>query len=154
MSAGTGRPTLLQRATLWFGGLSGKPADVLPVRVGGTEYRQSSSTPASVLGFDQALLWVVVALLAWGLVMVYSASIAMPDNPRFANYASTHFLTRHVMYLVVGFVVALLAFQVPMALWERMAPWLGVSRERTRAKSAVGLPLRRESQRENSAAWL
>src|SRR3989344_1065566 len=82
--------------------------------------------PASVLGFDQALLWVVVALLAWGLVMVYSASIAMPDNPRFANYASTHFLTRHAMYLVIGFVVALLAFQVPMALWERAAPWLFV----------------------------
>jgi hypothetical protein len=28
---------------------------VLPVRVGGTEYRQSTTTPASVLGFDQAL---------------------------------------------------------------------------------------------------
>ena len=119
--------TLLQRVTGWFGGLPGKAADVLPVRVGGTEYRQSSSTPASVLGFDQALLWVVVALLAWGLVMVYSASIAMPDNPRFANYAPTHFLTRHMMYLVVGFVAALLAFQVPMALWERVAPWLFIA---------------------------
>ncbi|KRD16399.1 MULTISPECIES: putative lipid II flippase FtsW [Acidovorax] len=126
MTADVRNSTLLQRVTGWFGGLPGKAADVLPVRVGGTEYRQSSSTPASVLGFDQALLWVVVALLAWGLVMVYSASIAMPDNPRFANYASTHFLTRHMMYLVVGFVVALLAFQVPMALWERMAPWLFV----------------------------
>ena len=61
--------TLLQRVTGWFGGLPGKAADVLPVRLGVTEYRQSSSTPASVLGFDQALLWVVVALLAWGLVM-------------------------------------------------------------------------------------
>jgi hypothetical protein len=80
----------------WLGGLSGKAADVLPVRVGGTDYRQSTrSTPASVLGFDQALLWVVVALLAWGLVMVYSASIAMPDNPRFGKIAPTHFLMLH-----------------------------------------------------------
>nr|WP_233574676.1 putative lipid II flippase FtsW [Acidovorax sp. 106] len=110
----------------WFGSLSDKAADVLPVRVGGTEYRQSTTTPASVLGFDQALLGVVVALLAWGLVMVYSASIALPDNPRFANYAPTHFLTRHMMYLVFGFVAALLAFQVPMKLWERVAPWLFV----------------------------
>jgi cell division protein FtsW len=112
-----------------FGKWMGRPqetADVLPVRVGGIEYRQSASTPASVLGLDQALLWVVVALLAWGLVMVYSASIAMPDNPRFANYASTHFLSRHAAYLVVGFVAALLAFQVPMAVWERWAPWLFV----------------------------
>jgi cell division protein FtsW len=99
---------------------------VLPVRVGGTDYRQTTSTPARVLGFDQALLWVVVALLAWGLVMVYSASIAMPDNPRFGKIASTHFLVRHVLSLVVGFVAALLAFQVSMATWERVAPWLFV----------------------------
>ncbi len=63
--------SLWQRMTGWFTGLSGKAADVLPVRVGGTDYRpRASSTPASVLGFDQVLLWVVVALLAWGLVMV------------------------------------------------------------------------------------
>ncbi len=116
----------LPRIKGWFGSLSDKAADVLPVRVGGTEYRQSTTTPASVLGFDQALCGVVVALLAWGLVMVYSASIALPDNPRFANYAPTHFLTRHMMYLVFGFVAALLAFQVPMKLWERVAPWLFV----------------------------
>ena len=116
----------LPRIKGWFGSLSDKAADVLPVRVGGTEYRQSTTTPASVLGFDQALCGVVVALLAWGLVMVYSASIALPDNPRFANYAPTHFLARHMMYLVFGFVAALLAFQVPMKVWERLAPWLFV----------------------------
>ena len=37
--------------------------------------------------FDQALVGVVIALVALGLVMVYSASIAMPDNPKFANYS-------------------------------------------------------------------
>ncbi|MBF9266651.1 putative lipid II flippase FtsW, partial [Paracidovorax cattleyae] len=99
---------------------------VLPVRVGGTEYRQTTTTPARVLGFDQALLWVVVALLAWGLVMVYSASIAMPDNPRFGKIAPTHFLMRHIFALGMGFVAALLAFQVPMSVWERVAPWLFV----------------------------
>lgn len=114
------------RVTAWLKGLSGKAADVLPVRVGGTDYRPTRSTPAAVLGFDQALLWVVVALLAWGLVMVYSASIAMPDNPRFGKIAATHFLVRHVLALVIGFVVALLAFQVSMATWERVAPWLFV----------------------------
>ena len=115
-----------QRASAWLAGLSGKAADVLPVRVGGTDYRQTTSTPATMAGFDQALVWVVVALLAWGLVMVYSASIAMPDNPRFGKIASTHFLMRHVFALVVGFVAALLAFQVSMATWERVAPWLFV----------------------------
>ena len=53
--------------------------------------------------------------------MVYSASIALPDNPRFGKIAPTHFLMRHVFALVVAFVVALLAFQVSMATWERSA---------------------------------
>jgi hypothetical protein len=48
--------------------------------------------------FDQPLLWVTVALLLWGLVMVYSASIAMPENPRFARYTHGYFpgAPRHV----------------------------------------------------------
>ena len=122
MSGATTAPgSFLQRMTGWLGGLPGKAAIVLPVRAGGTEYRQTTATPASVLGFDQALLWVVVALLSWGLVMVYSASIAMPDNPRFGKIAPTHFLMRHLFALVMAFVAALLAFQVSMATWERSA---------------------------------
>jgi len=85
-----------------------------------------NATPSRVAGFDQALVWVTVALLAWGLVMVYSASIAMPDNPKFARYAPTHFLTRHAISVVVAFVAALIAFQTPVATWEKVAPWLFV----------------------------
>ncbi|MBC7471500.1 MAG: putative lipid II flippase FtsW, partial [Ramlibacter sp.] len=80
-----------------------------------------------VLAIDQALIWVTVALLAFGLVMVYSASIAMPDNPKFARYAHTYFLTRHAFFLVISFVAALVTFQVPVATWERVAPWLFVA---------------------------
>ena len=57
----------------------------LPVRLGNAGMTQTKAAPVRVLGFDQALVWVTVALLAWGLVMVYSASIALPDNPRFAR---------------------------------------------------------------------
>jgi hypothetical protein len=74
-----------------------------------------------MMGVDQSLVWVVVALVLWGMVMVYSASIAMPDNPRFSRYTHTHFLIRHVMAITVGCVMALLAFQVPMETWEKMA---------------------------------
>ncbi|MDD5335024.1 MAG: putative lipid II flippase FtsW [Rhodoferax sp.] len=87
----------------------------------------TGSTPTRVVGFDQPLLWVTLALLAWGLVMVYSASIAMPENPRFANYTHTYFLTRHVLWLAMSLVAALLAFQVPVATWEKAAPWLFVA---------------------------
>lgn len=105
----------------WFRGAADKPVDVLPVRVGGTEYRNTRALPPTALGLDQALIWVVIALLAWGLVMVYSASIAMPDNPRFGKIQPYHFLLRHAMALGVGFVAALLAFQVSMKTWERLA---------------------------------
>jgi len=85
-----------------------------------------AAQPVRVQVFDLALLWVTVALLAFGLIMVYSASIALPDNPKFARYAHTHFLVRHTAFMVLSFVVALLTFQVPMATWERVAPWLFV----------------------------
>ena len=116
------RPNAFARLAGWFGGLPSKAVDVLPVRVGGMEYRRTTATPASVLGLDQALIWVVVALLAWGLVMVYSASIAMADNPRFGKILPYHFALRHAISLGVGFVAALLAFQIPMERWEQLAP--------------------------------
>jgi cell division protein FtsW len=83
-----------------------------------------ATAPARVQGFDQALLWVTVALLAFGLVMVYSASIAMPDNPKFARYSHTYFLVRHAGFMAIAFMVALLAYQVPVSTWEKTAPWL------------------------------
>jgi cell division protein FtsW len=46
------------------------------------------------------------ALLALGLVMVYSASVAMPDNPKFTRYTPTHFLTRHAVSIGLAFVAA------------------------------------------------
>jgi cell division protein FtsW len=66
-----------------------------------------SGTSTRVLGFDQALLWMTVALIALGAVMVYSASIALPDSPKFAKYAATHFISRHILSIAVAFVFAL-----------------------------------------------
>ena len=85
-----------------------------------------SAAPSRIAGFDQALVWATVALLAWGLVMVYSASIAMPENPKFARYTHNHFLVRHMASVAVAFVAALIAFQMPLATWEKAAPWLFV----------------------------
>ncbi len=113
----------------WFSGLAkwgSAASDGLPVRLGRQSLSRTPATPVRIAGFDQTLVWVTVALLMWGLVMVYSASVAMPDNPKFARYAHTHFVTRHVLSLVVAFIVAMLAFQVPIATWEKLAPWLFV----------------------------
>ena len=81
---------------------------------------QTSSVPIS--GFDQALVWVVVALLSLGLVMVYSASVALPDNPRFANYEQTHFLLRHLFAISLALGIALVIVHIPLSTWEKAAP--------------------------------
>ena len=127
--AATTGPSLSERLLGSLANLTGaakSAADVLPVRVGGQRVSGSRAASMSLAGFDQALVWVTVALLMFGLVMVYSASVAMPDNPKFARYAHTHFVMRHALSLVVAFIVAFLAFQVPVSTWEKFAPWLFV----------------------------
>jgi cell division protein FtsW len=102
--------------------------DALPVRVHGTEFTRTAASPVHVKGFDQPLVWVTFALLMFGLVMVYSASIAIPDNPRMgAGYSPTHFLLRHALSMFVAFVAALFAFQIPLNTWERIAPWVFIA---------------------------
>ncbi|HZW74942.1 MAG TPA: putative lipid II flippase FtsW [Caldimonas sp.] len=83
--------------------------------------------PARLSSFDRTLVCVVVALLALGLVMVYSASVAMPDNPKFARYTPTYFLSRHLLFLAIASVAALVAVQVPIAAWEKLSPWIFVA---------------------------
>ena len=100
-------------------------AEKIPVR----EWVDAASTirPARLLGFDRTLVAVVVALLALGLVMVYSATVALPDNPRFARYTPGYFLMRHLLFMAIAVVAALVAVQVPIAAWEKASPWLFVA---------------------------
>jgi cell division protein FtsW len=71
---------------------------------------------------DTALLLVAAALVLLGVVMVYSASITLADSPRY-KVAPTHFLMRHLFAIGVAMVAAAVAFSVPMARWQRLAPW-------------------------------
>ena len=82
--------------------------------------------PPRIANFDQTLVLLVVGLLALGLVMVYSASIALPDNPKFTRYSPTYFLSRHVLFIAIALVAALATVQVPVSVWEKRAPWLFV----------------------------
>jgi cell division protein FtsW len=85
-----------------------------------------SGQPARLLGFDQALVCVVIALLALGVVMVYSATVALPDSPKFARYVPTYFLTRQILFVAISLVAALVAVQVPVSFWEKASPWIFV----------------------------
>ncbi len=73
---------------------------------------------------DPALLWSVVLLCSIGLVMVYSASITISEAMKLTAYRPHYFLMRHSVYLLLAGIVAVIAFQVPLALWQKLAPWL------------------------------
>jgi cell division protein FtsW len=94
----------------------------LPVRDGLDLRASASARRAEFLGFDQVLVGLVIALVSLGVVMVYSASVSLPDNPKFSHYTPTHFLMRHVLSLGIAFVMALVVVQVPISFWEKHAP--------------------------------
>lgn len=87
----------------------------------------SSGTPTRWVGFDETLAWVIAGLLSLGLVMVYSASIQLPDNPKYVNYTSNYFLIRHILSITLAVVAACVTLAIPMRTWEKMAPWLFVA---------------------------
>lgn len=96
--------------------------------LGGAAWQSLSNSSGSQSGrsrlaeCDYALLWAGMALLGIGITMVYSASIAMPDSPKYALYQHDHFLMRHLVSLMIGTVAAGCAFCVPLKLWDRLAP--------------------------------
>lgn len=74
--------------------------------------------------YDQALLWTVLILLAFGVVMVYSASIAMAGASRYTNHQETYYLVRHAVFVLFGLVLGFIAFQFPTRVLQKLAPWL------------------------------
>ena len=81
-------------------------------------------TRAPLAEYDQSLLWVMALLLGLGLVMVYSASIAIAEGSRVSGHQSTYFLARHALFVAIGLAVGVAAFQVPLRLWQQAAPYL------------------------------
>jgi cell division protein FtsW len=83
-----------------------------------------ANASASVREFDITLVWVVTLLLALGLLMVYSSSIASASEAKFTRGSSTYFLARQSLFIVIGLLTALFVFDTSMKNWERAAPWL------------------------------
>jgi cell division protein FtsW len=76
---------------------------------------------------DLTLLWSALILLLTGMVMVYSASIAIAEAGRFTGNHQAYYLVRHGVFLTVGLIAAGFAFQVPLSSWQQYAPWLFVA---------------------------
>ena len=108
----------------WGLGKSAQESEALPVRLGRRANYANTQSSSRVSSLDHALIAVVSTLLVWGAIMVYSATIAMPDNPKFAGYTHNYFLLRHLASIAVGLLACWIAFQLPVQTWERLAPLL------------------------------
>ena len=80
----------------------------------------TAANPALRSGPDPVLVGLGTALVAVGLVAIASASIEYGDwhynNP-------WHHTLRHGMYLVLAMCAAMVAYRVPVDVWQRTSPW-------------------------------
>jgi cell division protein FtsW len=74
--------------------------------------------------YDRSLAWAGLLLVTLGLVMVYSASIAIAEASRFAGHNPAYFLIRHGVFLAASLAAATAVFMVPARYWQKAAPWL------------------------------
>ena len=74
--------------------------------------------------YDRSLAWAALLLVALGLVMVYSASIATAEASRYAAHNPAYFLLRHAVFLALALAAATAVFLMPLRYWQKGAPWL------------------------------
>ena len=74
--------------------------------------------------YDRSLAWAALLLIAIGLVMVYSASIATAESSRYTGNNLAYFLARQSVFLAVSLVAASAVFLAPVRLWQKGASWL------------------------------
>lgn len=89
-------------------------------------YILSSRDKISAPLYDQGLVWVTLILLGLGLVMVYSASIALAEADKATGHQTTYFLVRQSIFLVIGLAAGFVTFQIPTHVWQKLAPYLFV----------------------------
>jgi cell division protein FtsW len=84
----------------------------------------ASARPSRMMEYDQLLVWVTVLMMLFGMVMVYSASIALPDAPKFSYLGNKnyYFLVRQAVFILISLVAGAITFRIPVATWQRFAP--------------------------------
>jgi cell division protein FtsW len=86
--------------------------------------RHYLDVPAAQPELDHTLLWSALALLLFGVVMVYSASIAISAGSTISGHQPAYYLVRHAVFVAIGLIGGAIAMQVPVRAWQQMAPWL------------------------------
>jgi cell division protein FtsW len=78
-------------------------------------FAQDAATPE----YDRSLAWAALLLMALGLVMVYSASIATAEGSRYTGANPAFYLVRHTLFLGAALGAALAVFLIPVRYWQK-----------------------------------
>ena len=71
---------------------------------------------------DYPLLWVMLILLSFGLIMVYSATIAGHEAARVNN--PQYYLIRQGVFISSIGIMCYGLFRIPMSFWKKATPYL------------------------------
>jgi cell division protein ftsW len=82
---------------------------------------RSALENTSVQRFDAALVWMTALLLGLGLVMVYSASIAILERRDPTGGSATFYLIRQSAAIGMALVASVFAYAVPPERWQQLA---------------------------------
>jgi cell division protein FtsW len=72
--------------------------------------------------YDRSLAWAALLLMAIGMVMVYSASIATAEASRYTGANPAYFLMRHTVFLGAALAAAIAVFLLPVRFWQKCSP--------------------------------
>lgn len=84
-----------------------------------SEEKHNEVVPRIVEGYDYVFLIIVIVLLAFGSVMVYSASYAYAKSRYDDSY---YIITRQAIFMLIGFVGMFVAMHIPPDVYKRFAP--------------------------------
>lgn len=72
--------------------------------------------------YDFGLLFVVLTLVLFGVVMIFSASYYTTMSSEIYNYDMFYYLKRQGLWAVLGTIGMFVAMNIPYQFWKRMAP--------------------------------
>lgn len=84
----------------------------------------SAVKEAQTMYWDKPLLFVSLALMILGVIMVYSASVALPDAPKSRIHWAEYYFVRQIIFVVLGLIAGWMAFRVKIDTWQKRSWWL------------------------------
>ncbi len=83
--------------------------------------RKKGTRKTSEYYFDYSLVFIVLFLLGFGLIMVYSASSYEASISEKLNYDAAYYLKKQLQSSLIGLVAMIFVSRIPYHFWERFA---------------------------------